>query len=301
MKTKRTKQKGITLIALVITIIVLLILAGVSIAMLTGQNGILTQANNAKIETERSDVIEGIRLKVNEYFLEQQNGESREFLDWLNESGYLLENNTINISYLLGKTVSTGNGNPKGKSDVYRLENETTVVGKLASVVKVSEAEETKGTYNVVYYDKNEKRNILDTIYLSNTEESSYPQESPKNIFSYNIENGEVIITKIYRAPGTTVVYDVVNGATEVVIPKNIDGYPVTKIGNGFFYNLNVNKIVIPNSVKEIDERAFALRYSPLKEISFPEGMNETLTIPDDRWGAIGVTITGINGEILAE
>ena len=38
-KTKR--QSGITLIALVVTIIVLLILAGVSIAMLTGQNGIL--------------------------------------------------------------------------------------------------------------------------------------------------------------------------------------------------------------------------------------------------------------------
>ena len=45
---KRTKQKGITLIALVITIIVLLILAGVSIATLTGQNGILTRASDAK-------------------------------------------------------------------------------------------------------------------------------------------------------------------------------------------------------------------------------------------------------------
>ena len=39
-------QKGITLIALVITIIVLLILAGISIAMLTGDNGILTKAQN---------------------------------------------------------------------------------------------------------------------------------------------------------------------------------------------------------------------------------------------------------------
>ena len=47
-----TKERGITLIALVITIIVLLILAGVSIAMLTGQNGILTQAQKAKNETE---------------------------------------------------------------------------------------------------------------------------------------------------------------------------------------------------------------------------------------------------------
>ena len=48
------KNKGITLIALVITIIVLLILAGVSIAMLTGSNGILTQASNAKQATEES-------------------------------------------------------------------------------------------------------------------------------------------------------------------------------------------------------------------------------------------------------
>ena len=47
-------NKGITLIALVITIIVLLILAGVSIAMLTGENGILNQAQKAKEETENA-------------------------------------------------------------------------------------------------------------------------------------------------------------------------------------------------------------------------------------------------------
>ena len=43
-KFKKNSNNGITLIALIITIIVLLILAGVSIAMLTGDNGILTQA-----------------------------------------------------------------------------------------------------------------------------------------------------------------------------------------------------------------------------------------------------------------
>ena len=42
------KNNGITLIALVITIIVLLILAGVSISMLTGQNGILTRGTKCK-------------------------------------------------------------------------------------------------------------------------------------------------------------------------------------------------------------------------------------------------------------
>ena len=48
IKELKKSSKGITLIALVITIIVLLILAGVSIAMLTGDNGILTQAKEAK-------------------------------------------------------------------------------------------------------------------------------------------------------------------------------------------------------------------------------------------------------------
>ena len=41
-------KKGITLIALVVTIIVLLILAGISIAMLTGENGILGNASKSK-------------------------------------------------------------------------------------------------------------------------------------------------------------------------------------------------------------------------------------------------------------
>ena len=64
-KTKTKQANGITLIALVITIIVLLILAGVSIAMLTGNNGILTQAQNAKNRTEEAQGEEENRL--NEY------------------------------------------------------------------------------------------------------------------------------------------------------------------------------------------------------------------------------------------
>ena len=42
------KQRGITLIALIITIIILLILAGITIVALTGDNGIIKQANDAK-------------------------------------------------------------------------------------------------------------------------------------------------------------------------------------------------------------------------------------------------------------
>ena len=56
------KNKGITLIALVITIIVLLILAGVAIAMLSGENGILKKAAEAKTKTENAQKQEEARL-----------------------------------------------------------------------------------------------------------------------------------------------------------------------------------------------------------------------------------------------
>lgn len=57
-------QKGITLIALVITIIVLLILAGVTIAMLTGENGILNKATGAVSDTEKATAEEAIKMEV---------------------------------------------------------------------------------------------------------------------------------------------------------------------------------------------------------------------------------------------
>ena len=73
MKTKvNERQKGITLIALVITIIVLLILAGVSIAMLTGDNGILNQANDSKIETAVGTVKEQIKSSQGEKIIQEE-------------------------------------------------------------------------------------------------------------------------------------------------------------------------------------------------------------------------------------
>ncbi len=56
------KNAGITLIALVVTIIVILILAGISISMLTGQNGILNRASEAKKKTEIASIDEQRKL-----------------------------------------------------------------------------------------------------------------------------------------------------------------------------------------------------------------------------------------------
>ena len=64
--------KGITLIALVITVIVLLILAGVTIATLTGDNGILTRASDAKIETIVATVKENLQLEQIEKAIDEE-------------------------------------------------------------------------------------------------------------------------------------------------------------------------------------------------------------------------------------
>ena len=65
MLKKSKKQEGITLIALVITIIVLLILAAVTINALSGDNGILKRASQAKKGTNQSNVEEVTKLSIN--------------------------------------------------------------------------------------------------------------------------------------------------------------------------------------------------------------------------------------------
>ncbi len=77
------KEKGITLIALVITIIVLLILASVTIATLTGENGILTRANEAKEQTEIASVKEQAQLDIANWIAEElKNGRDTTIDDW---------------------------------------------------------------------------------------------------------------------------------------------------------------------------------------------------------------------------
>ena len=64
MKLNLKERNGITLIALVITVIVLLILAGVTIATLTGDNGILGKANDAKTQTEQAKEDENLKIAI---------------------------------------------------------------------------------------------------------------------------------------------------------------------------------------------------------------------------------------------
>ena len=154
--------KGITLIALVVTIIVLLILAGVSIAMLTGNNGILTQGKRAKEEQAHAAVKEGIMLLYNEYRTKQEVNSSKvqeetkvastelvkiaenegaegttenlgSFKDFIQSKNIINANGIVNVRNLLGQTLSLGNGTSKESGDVYVFE-------------------EQKGIYKISYY-----------------------------------------------------------------------------------------------------------------------------------------------------
>ena len=66
----KMKNRGITLIALVVTVIVILVLAGVSISMLTGENGILNRTAEAKEKTNDSQDLEYLKLKATEALMD---------------------------------------------------------------------------------------------------------------------------------------------------------------------------------------------------------------------------------------
>ena len=79
----KKSNKGITLIALVISIIVMLILAGVSLNATIGENGILTKAQNAKLASEESKRREDLEYILYEYNSSSFLGQADGFTDYL--------------------------------------------------------------------------------------------------------------------------------------------------------------------------------------------------------------------------
>ena len=63
-----SKERGITLIALVVTIVVLLILAGVSLNLILGNNGIITKAKESRTETRMAQIDEQVKLAIGDAY-----------------------------------------------------------------------------------------------------------------------------------------------------------------------------------------------------------------------------------------
>ncbi|MFQ8660636.1 MAG: BspA family leucine-rich repeat surface protein [Clostridia bacterium] len=104
---KKNSTNGITLIALVITIIVLLILAGVNIAILTEENGLLTKSRDAKIKTEISTEQEQIQLALIAYKMDSSNNDKYTLIE--KETNQKILNKTEE-NILKGEIIELENG-----------------------------------------------------------------------------------------------------------------------------------------------------------------------------------------------
>ena len=102
---KVQNEKAITVVALVITIIILMILAGISVATLTGENGLFSRAKQAKEEHMNAQAKEDLTRKLYDILLDKQGEKSLEFLNGMTIDGY--ETQVSNISRMI--TMKKGN------------------------------------------------------------------------------------------------------------------------------------------------------------------------------------------------
>lgn len=131
-------NKGITLIALVVTIVILLILAGISIQMLSGNNGILTRAKEAKEQMEEAQDLELLQMEILESSLDEGTPSIGLLIPKLEEMGCTVsgESYPLSVSYNGKNYKIDEDGKVKiddGSSDEYWDEDKGVNKPKLAS------------------------------------------------------------------------------------------------------------------------------------------------------------------------
>ena len=137
MSIPKTKEKGITLIALAITIIVILLLAGVTISLMKGNSGIISKADESKSQTERKEVIEKAKMTISEKVVNNEGNELTR-----SELKEILEQYFINVpeDYTLETILKTKEENGK-----YEIK-----VSEIYDRDIMTENEETDGSTEVV-------------------------------------------------------------------------------------------------------------------------------------------------------
>lgn len=245
-RLQKQSNKGITLIALIITVIVMLILAGVAINMTIGDNGIFKKTAETVVIHENAEVYEQLCLKiVDDELGDRIENTKTDKLSKLKSDGYMDENGIVNVEAVTKRKMKTGNGN---------LE-----IGDLYGIVSI------ENEYYLIYLDKNKKEKVLGKLFEISEDELLEP--TPEDYFEFAPETGGIALKN-----GTS--YYSTNkelGLKTIVIPSTYQGQTVTKIGKkmGWKYGTQledlkqllwgfgwteVEKIVIPNTVIEIGE-----------------------------------------------
>ena len=86
LRNKTRTMKGITLVALVVTVVVLLILAGISLNLVLGDNGIITKAQEAAAKTEESSATESFSMYLTGLRLANGDGDNFRLADYLSSN-----------------------------------------------------------------------------------------------------------------------------------------------------------------------------------------------------------------------
>lgn len=192
----RKKQQGITLIALAVTIIVMLILAGVTIAALTSESGIINQANTAKETNKVAKTEEEARLEYSNLILEKQmdgHGETTELSDVierLEENGYetvekdgknyikigeyyyeiKLENEQVSIAREKTEGITGGIAGTKYEDDTkVKIRGKEVSIPAGATISKISGEYENVDNGVVIYIINDDKANWDNVEYMHKT------------------------------------------------------------------------------------------------------------------------------------
>lgn len=188
----RKQNKGITLIALVITIIVLLILAGVSISTLTGENGILSKVNSAKQQTEKEEGKEVIKLAINEMMIEKMEKGENLTIDYIGDH--------IHEKLEIEKEDVTKNGEPVETVNViygeyeYEIDDKfnVNIIGSIKGKITIDATYKIIGENAVITVTaKTEDEKGIKRIILPNNEEEDGRNQKELTIEYRVNSNGE--------------------------------------------------------------------------------------------------------------
>ena len=148
-------KRGITLIALVVTIIVLLILAGITISMLFGENGLLNKATDATEEYNKSEVKEKVELLLSEYVIDKATGENNNFANFLRKNLQVgvAENDDNTYSFMLGEWQVITDENKVISIEKFKLDVDRTYPN-VASMKEDTSLTEGKLVQTESYWDK---------------------------------------------------------------------------------------------------------------------------------------------------
>ena len=250
-KVTRKSTKGITLIALIITIIVLLILAGVSIATLTGKNGVLTRTNEAKNLYGKASFDEKIQIAVTPY-IEENNFtlEDSELTSIINELDSYGDMETKKIPSYDGKIdleIKDSNGN------ICLLTNQGDIIEKVEGNKEDWEITATpQGFYRITKYIGENVENLVIPNYIDGNWIQTVCGVHGENsiIDGYNIKN--ITVSEGIKCLESSSFYQCATIET-VRLPNTLE-----EINWGVFYGCsNLKEINFPNSLKSIGQLSF--------------------------------------------